>query len=73
MKNKFRGMKRGSFLQKSTLYLIMKCRKLDTVERNCIIFYTVSSYKYAIGLLLYGPTFSNPSRQHSQAVHLRKE
>ena len=31
-------MKRGSFLQKSTLCLIMIWRKLDTVETNCIFF-----------------------------------
>ena len=32
------GLKRISFLQKSTLCLIMIWRKLDTVETNCIFF-----------------------------------
>ena len=46
-----RGMKQGSFLQKSTLCLIMIWRKLDTVEINCIIFcYTLKLKVYAIGL-----------------------
>ena len=47
----FKGMKRGSFLQKSTLCLIIIWRKFDTVETNCIIFFiTHSNWKYATGL-----------------------
>ena len=42
-----RGMKRGLFLQKSTLCLIMIKRKLDTVET---LSHIKIKEKYAIGL-----------------------
>ena len=46
---------RGSFLQKSTLFLIMTCcfmicGKPDTVDTNCTIFITHHNSKFAIGL-----------------------
>ena len=63
-------MKRGSFfLQKSTLCLIMILRKLDTVETIFIIYYTLK-LKVCKGLK---NIFSNQSRKHGQAVHLREE
>ena len=45
-----RGMKRGSFLQKSTLCLIIIWRKLDTVETNYIIFFYFTLKLKATGL-----------------------
>ena len=50
-------------------------KKFDTVETNCTIFYHILKLKILnrVRKQLYCYTYSNPSRKHSEAVHLMEE
>ena len=60
---------------KSTIWLIMIWRKLDTGDKIWTIKLIAQNLKKCFTLknLLYGHTYSNSSRKHSEAVYLREE
>ena len=67
-------MKRGSFLQKITLCLIMIRRKLYSVDKCSIYFITQLILTCVICLKInFIDIHLNPSRKDRVAVHLRAE